>query len=1046
MQILRLPFFLLLGLFLFPSLHAQSGDSSKMHVLFVVIDDLNDYVGYMNGHPQTVTPNLDKLAERGTVFTNAYCNAVQCSPSRLSFLSGKLPDYTGIYQAGQFDDTDLRANFGGQPHWFLPEIMKDTGGYFTAVASKIFHGKRQNPPFSDIDYDDVGTDDCARNKSWNRYLELPTNSAEPDPENTFGFQGTNYEWGQVDNTKENSTEDYQATTLGLQFLQEYQTDPSAFCDRPFFLAVGIFRPHTPFFAPEKYWLDDFNADFNQFPFEIPYNDPPNAWPPNGIVMAPQPDSAFSDYENLPFLGQVNANGSVSAVNPRFDTFGLSIDPLPLIAPGLDSVARLEVIAESARAGATAGYLAGVRYADAMLGRLINGLDNNPEIRDNTIIVVLSDHGYHMREKRHFGKVGNWDQTTRIPFIIIDPRRPGNQVVNTPVSLIDVFPTVLELTDVEAPSLSGGGTYLDGESLVPYLDNPSLESRTPAISAVGLSGSYVDGNCFPHYGVRYGRWHYLRYLTNGAEDSAAVCNFPAARYQEELYEIGVNREVDPQEWYNLADNPDYRPVMDFLSNMLPPDGTMTYGPTAEVEIVRDSLDCHLNLNNTTEIGLRYTDVNGNLYTGAAPGIVYVWDAPSLSSPQTGPVATIRKNLVDSMFLAGRQTIALQVVAIDTANNTYALDMVRLSFSTDDAPTASLDLSFPSGNAVAASANLDGLAKSVAWDFGDGFSTQEVQPAPHAYTFAGTFPLRFEAFYGNNPDAQCLVRIDTTVTIAPSAFTGLPCQAPSGARISEIGSRQVKATWPPVESAVLYEYRYRKQDDPDGAWTLDSKAGIFDVIKPLQPNLGIELELRALCSGVATDTSDWSRPTSFRTRSCYAPVNARIDSVGSDWVTYSFDPHNQDMIGHEAFVRPALGGPFQRSLLNGIFSATFTGLNPATDYQFAVRAYCPDKDGNPGSKGPFGPIGDFQTLPGGVVRAEAPLAVDLMPNPASDWVRIRLEGEGQIRIVDAQGQLHWNGQSSGSALDIDVSEWPAGWYTVEWAGLNGERQQQALVVGH
>jgi arylsulfatase A-like enzyme len=1000
----------------------------------------------MNGHPQSVTPNLDRLAERGTVFTNAYCNAVQCSPSRLSLLSGKLPDYTGIYQAGQYNDADLRSNFGGQPHWFLPEIMKDTGGYFTAVTNKVFHGKRQNPPFSDIDLDESTTDDCARGKSWSRYLELPSNTAEPDAANTYGFEGTNYIWGQVDDSRENATEDFRAAKNGLDFLQEYSTNPSAFCDRPFFLAIGIFRPHTPFFSPAKYWLDDFNADFNQFPFEIPYNDPPNAFPPNGIVMAPQPDSAFSDYENLPFLGKVNANGSAGAVNARFDTFGLSIDPLPLIAPGLDSAARLEVIAESTRAGAMAGYLAGVRYADAMIGRFIDGLDSDPALREKTIIVLVSDHGYHMREKRHWGKVTNWDQGTRIPFIIIDPRRPGKQVVQTPVSLIDVFPTVLDLTEVEAPTLPGGDAYLDGESLVPYLDNPELESRTPAISAVGLSGSYVDGNCFPHYGVRYGRWHYLRYLTNGAEDSAAVCSFPQSRIQEELYEIGVNREVDPNEWNNLANNPDYRGVMDFLADMLPPDGKQAYGPSAYVEIVRDGLDCAINLNDTTEFSLRYTDVNGTVYTDSVPGVVFVWSAPSMSVQQVGPVGRLRKNVLDTAVLNSRERIALTLRAIDTVNETYVEDMVLLSFRVEDAPSADLQLSYPSANSVAVMGSSSGLVRSVAWDFGDGFSTTETDPAPHSYSSAGTYALRYELFYGNDPDALCFERIDTTVVIPDSVFAMLPCQTPYPPQISEIGSRQVKASWRPVQNATLYDYRYRKQDDPLGAWSTATKTSNFDVVKPLQPNLALELQVRAVCSGSATDTSAWSRPSRFRTRACYAPINTRIDSVGSDWVEYSFDPQNQEMIGHEAFIRPALGGPFQREILNDVYNVSFTGLFPDTEYQFAVRVYCPDKNGNPFAKGPFGTIGSFRTLPTGLPKqAEASeMELELAPNPASDWVRVRLEGEGQIRILDALGSLHWSGQNAGNSLELDVSEWPVGWYTVEWVGQDGERQQHALVV--
>lgn len=1024
--------------------HAHGDTSQRMNVLLVVVDDLNDYVGYMNGHPQSVTPNLDQLAERGTVFTNAYCNAVQCSPSRLSFMSGKLPDYTGIYLAGQYDDGDLRGNFGTQPHWMLPEVLKDSGGYFTAASSKIYHGKRQNPPFTDVDFDTAGTDNCARSKSWSVAFAPPSVTATPSPANTHGFLGTKYIWGQIDDSQETDTEDYYAVNAGLQFLQQYKTNPAAVCNRPFFLGVGIYRPHTPFFSPAKYWLPDFNPDYNQYPYNIPYNDPPNAWPPNGIVMAPQPDSALSDYAQLPFLGKVNANGSVAAINSRFDTFGLSLDPLPLLAPGMDTATRMAVLAESARSGAMAGYLASIRYADAMLGRLIKSMDGNAEIRDRTIIIVVSDHGYNMREKRHYGKVSNWDQTTRIPFIIVDPRRPGKQVVHTPVSLIDLFPTVLDLTGVEEPTLPDGSRYLDGESLVPYLDQPDLESRTPAISAISHSGAYVDGKCFPHYGIRYGRWHYLRYLTNAAEDSAAYCSRPESRIQEELYEIGVRREVDPNEWHNLAGNPDYRGIMDFLASMLPPDGLQLYGPVSQVEIVRDSLDCLLNLNNVTEIGLRYTDRNGNVYTGAAPGVVYTWSAPSLNSVQIGSSGFVHKSLLDSATLAGRDAIALTLKAIDTVHGGYAEDLVRLAFSADAVPRMDIDLTYPTANSVLVSAGMNGLAKRVAWDFGDGFTTEDPRPAAHAYSYADTFPVRVEAFYGNNPEQYCSVRADTLAVIADTAFQSLPCQSPTGIRISEVGARRVKATWANVQLADFYEYRYRPQDDPIGNWAYGMKNKNFDLIRPLQPNLGLELEIRAHCSGAATDTSAWSRPVYFRTLPCYAPINVRVDSVGISSATLSFDPQNAGMTGHQVYVRRTAGGPTQSVLLNGSYTATFPGLQDSTEYQFVVRAFCPDKDGNPNSKGPYSAIGSFSTLPDNGERNMDPQLANIVPNPASDWVRVRLKGKGIVRVVDANGQERWSGKVRDEVLDLDVSGWPVGWYSLEWFGPGGQHQREALVV--
>ncbi len=1025
-----------------PGLRAQSADSSRPNILFVVVDDLSDYVGYLSGHPQSATPWLDGLAERGTAFTNAHANVPQCAPSRLSMLSGKLPEYTGVYSGGQYNDGDVRANFGGQPVWFLPEILKDSAGYFTTTVGKVFHGRAHNPPFIDIEYDSTGTDDCTRGGSWNDWMDYNRTEPVPDPSVTGAING--YEWGPLDNADETGMGDYKVVNQALGFLDAYADDPAQFCDRPFFLGVGIYRPHSPFYAPERYFSEFYQPDPYLSPYVRPYNEPANAWPPNGILLPEKVDSAQSDYLNLPFMGRVNANGYLNNPDEAFAGYPGTLSPLPTVEAGLDSAGTAAILAEAHRANSMMGYLASVRFADRMIGRLVQKLDSRPEIRDNTIIVVVSDHGYAMGEKRHWGKVGLWDQITRVPMVIVDPRRTGNHVTDATASLVDLFPTLLELAGAEAPRYGDGSDYLDGHSLVPYLEQPEAQAQRPAVAAIGLSGKYLDGKCFPQYAVHTGRWHYIRYLTNGAVDSASACDLPNARIQEELYEIGTNREVDPDEFRNLAERPEYRGVMDYLAQFLPPDGPLYTRDMPSARIEWDAMPCVANLLDGTTLRARYTTPDGSSFTISPPDVRYEWHSPAFTAPLQGPEITVDLSVIDTALLAGLERLPVELRAVDTVRGAMVVDLRELLWDPGATPSALLDLSFSAPRTILARAQNAGTSpNSVLWDFGDGFQTSDPQPAPHAYANPGTYTIRYFQRFGNDPDALCVVQEEATVGIANSDFLGTACQTPTGTVFADVSAIGARANWTPVWQAVSYDYRYRPLEDPGLAWTSDTRSSTQANLNKLLPGTGYEVQVRAACSGLATDTSAWSYPAVFRTRPCRLPADLRADSVGTDRVTLAWTPTTDEMRRHEVFVRPLAGGPFLRKDVIDAQEHTFTGLTPGTAYQFRLRGWCPDATGNPTIKGRFGDIGDFTTLPDTALRQAAEtVAVAVRPNPASERVRLDAPAGATARVLDLQGRELWRG--SGSA-EIGLAGWAAGAYLVEWTLADGTRRQETLAVG-
>jgi len=439
---------------------SSSGDAPP-NVLFIAVDDLNDWLGVMNGHPDANTPNMDRLAASGVLFQNAHCQAPLCGPSRASIMTGLRPSTTGIY--GMIDDNKIRLdNPATTDIIFLPEYFKQQG-YHTMGIGKLFHRHAPEGLF-----DESG----GRAKGFG-----------PLPEERFvwdGFGGENYgrtstDWGAFP-ANDSLMPDYQSVQWASERLDRKY-------DKPFFLAVGFLRPHVPLYVPQP-WFD--------------------LYPTEELAL---PSYKADDLDDVPPVAH-------------------KINDLPMMPStewAIKSGSWDEIIQ---------GYLACVSFVDHQVGQLLESLENSA-YADNTIIVLWSDHGYRLGEKGTFAKHALWEQATQVPLIFAGPNIPAGKVVNKPVELLSLYPTLLELTGLPAYERN------EGRSLVPLINAENVyPSEWYAITTFGRNNHAVRSNDF----------RYIRYEDGG----------------EELYD----HTTDPHEWNNLAGDSTYNQFKKSFKQHLP----------------------------------------------------------------------------------------------------------------------------------------------------------------------------------------------------------------------------------------------------------------------------------------------------------------------------------------------------------------------------------------------------------------------------------------------------------------------------------------------
>ena len=441
----------------FASLVVVVGDQAvdRPNVLFIAIDDLNDWVGCLGGHPQVRTPNIDRLARRGVLFSNAHCQAPICNPSRVSLLTGVLPSTSGVYELNQ-------------PH-HLSTVLKDAvtlpahykaAGYHVLGRGKIYHGRYEYP----TDWHDFKTTGDARNQQWRT---KPVSSIP-------GIRVRDF--GPIDLPEEQFGDLINARWAAGQLQRDF--------GRPFFMAVGIRLPHVPLYAPRRF--------FKRHPEK----------------QVKLPVVRGDDLADLPPAGlQITRYMHNTPLNHK------------------------SVLASGNWRNAVAAYLACTEFVDHCVGVMLDALDASSHAKD-TVVVLWSDHGWHLGEKQHWAKRSLWGESTRVPLIVAGPGlAKGN--CSRPVGLIDLYPTLNELCDLAKPPQS-----LEGHSLVPLLRKPDAAWPHPAITTFHQND----------HTIRTEHWRYIRYA-NG---------------DEELYDCAA----DPHEWINLAAKPEHRGTLAQLRLHLP----------------------------------------------------------------------------------------------------------------------------------------------------------------------------------------------------------------------------------------------------------------------------------------------------------------------------------------------------------------------------------------------------------------------------------------------------------------------------------------------
>lgn len=423
----------------------------KPNILFIAIDDLNDWVTSYQGHPQVQTPNIDRLATKGIRFTSAYCQAPICAPSRNSLLTGVLPSSSGLYflKPLSIRETETLKDAVTLPQYFLQH------GYKTMAAGKIFHGN------DSLSFPEYGGDFGALGPYPKEKISYPKSSR-------------NVDWGKVSFPDEEFP-DYQIAEWTVKQLSKKH-------DKPFFLGCGFYRPHVPWYASER-WFDLYPLDSVKLPEVLSY-----------------------DREDI---SEYAKKLTYSAAAPRHSW----------------------IIDHNAWKPSVQAYMACISFVDSCVGRVLDALEAS-DYAENTLVVLWSDHGYHLGEKLRWAKRSLWEESTKVPLIMAGPDIPYGEVRHQPVGLIDLYPTLVDYGGL--PEKEG----LEGSSLVQIIRDPEMVREKPVITTFGPD----------NHALRSQRWRYIQYADGS----------------EELYD----HENDPYEWYNLAGKPEYEEIIAMHAQWIP----------------------------------------------------------------------------------------------------------------------------------------------------------------------------------------------------------------------------------------------------------------------------------------------------------------------------------------------------------------------------------------------------------------------------------------------------------------------------------------------
>ena len=490
------------------------GQNHVTNVIIIISDDLNDSVEGMGGHAQALTPNIDRLIDMGVQFTNAHANAPICGPSRASLWTGMYPSKTGYY--GHNQQQNRWRNFPMMTDAITIMEHYSNNGYKLYGSGKVFHnGHEDNSVFNqplDGGPSSFGPFpwDGSTMHSWGKPLAFGHSIMPPNIRDskwggfaplseipTVGnYTGWMKDWEepwdfQYESEMDRELMPDEITSIWVsEKLNETHDDP-------FFIVAGMNRPHTPRYAPKEF--------FDMFPLET-------------IILPPYLENDLNDTPSILW-----ENNNQSSALTRF----------------LEDSAETDIGSEMWWKKWIQSYLACVAFVDHQVGVILDSLENS-QYAENTIVIFTADHGYHMGEKNFLSKTTIWEESTRIPLVVYAPGvSVAGEKVSHPVSLIDIYPTLIDLSALpENPNIGGNGYLLDGYSFRPFLENPINGTwNGPPVALNHLHGNINPANNIPspiaenHHSVRSSRYRYT--LTSDGE--------------EEFYDH-LN---DPNEWNNLA---------------------------------------------------------------------------------------------------------------------------------------------------------------------------------------------------------------------------------------------------------------------------------------------------------------------------------------------------------------------------------------------------------------------------------------------------------------------------------------------------------------
>ncbi|SNR78014.1 Arylsulfatase A [Lutibacter agarilyticus] len=474
-------------------------NSKPKNILFIAVDDLKPLLN-VYGENQMHTPNIDRLAKMGTIFTNAHVQQAVCGPSRASVMTGMYPDNTKVW--------DLDTNFRES----APELMSMpeyliTQGYETSATGKIYHdnstssghdAKSWSIPHSNPNYFDKKYGPPAygtyQNPNTKRLIKIYEEEAKEKGFNNK--QQRKYVDKRIRPSTECvdvSDEAYRSGLFPIEGVRKM--DKMLETGKPFFLGIGFRKPHLAFVAPKKYW-DLYKRE------DIKLSEPQK-------LSKGTPDIAYHSFGELRGYSDIDNNFGVGDVFPE--------------------AKQRELIH---------GYMACISYIDAQIGKLLDALEER-NILDETVIVLWGDHGYHLGDHTLWNKHSNFEQATRIPFMFAGPSVAKNIKVDKPVELLDLFPTLFDLAGVKS-------LELDGKSLKPLLDTDPNTNINPkyAISQYRRHKSKMG------YSIRTKRYRYTEWHDEGYR------SFTPYKEERILGRELYDYEVDPLETKNLINDASY----------------------------------------------------------------------------------------------------------------------------------------------------------------------------------------------------------------------------------------------------------------------------------------------------------------------------------------------------------------------------------------------------------------------------------------------------------------------------------------------------------